>query len=64
MHREYLRAQAALGPSGQALRGLRMSAEARRLMKESLRRLHPALTEADLHALFLRALSRCQNQNY
>ena len=36
----------------------------RRLFREGLRHRFPALTEPELHALYLRRLSLCHNRNY
>lgn len=36
----------------------------RDLFRHRLRRRFPGLTEDELHALYLRRLARCQNDNY
>lgn len=63
-HRKYLEAQERLGFEGRVLLAFRASAEARAELKKSLREVFPALSEQELHALFLKRLSKWQNRNY
>jgi hypothetical protein len=51
-------------PSQRARKFFELSAQAKRLFAQGLRRRFPDLSDADFHALLLDRLSKCHNRNY
>ena len=63
-HANYLQSLARLGPQGRLAKAFELSAQAKTLFLEGLRRRYPELPAEELHRLALRQLAKCHNRNY
>jgi hypothetical protein len=63
-HAEYLQVLRAMTPQQRLAKAFEMSAFAKKLFKEGLRRRFPDLPEAEFHQLYLDRLAKCHNNNY
>ncbi len=61
---EYLQILRAMTPADRLRKAFEMSDFTKKLLKEALRQRFPELSEAELHALYLKRLAQCHNKNY
>jgi hypothetical protein len=61
--RQYLQVLARMGPSLRLCKAFELSDMTKQLLKDGLRRRFPERTEEQLHALYLKRLNRCHNNN-
>jgi hypothetical protein len=63
-HRQYVQALRRLSPEQRLQKAFELSAFTKALFIDGLKKRFPDLSETERHALLLRRLSKCHNQNY
>ena len=63
-HRRYLEILSRMTPDEKVRIVFDLTARARALLKEAIRKRFPDLSEAELHKLYLARLDKCHNRNY
>lgn len=63
-HAIYIRTLRRMSPEARLLKAFELSEFSRQLFLQGLRRRHPAMSEAEIHRLYLERLDKCHNRNY
>lgn len=58
----YLERLRAMSPEQKLFRAFEMSEFTREVFRQGLRKIHPELSESQLHALFLERIGKCYNR--
>ncbi len=63
-HALYIQTLRRMSPEARLLKAFELSEFSRQLFLQGLRRRFPAMSEAEIHKLYLERLDKCHNRNY